>query len=540
MKATKNRTRVITATTTAILGMALISLVSCSSGESTTGQVTPGGSAGLQGPLVFVRNTDDKTLSVVKGTGDTGNTEISTMGKATPPEFGGNQLGDTQFSEGEWFFMNVGEANSVALIDPLSGATPIFNKLELVGRRPVHIYRDATDGEVLWIMNDGDAGTGLDNVTVKSINCNNNHGPTASGSVTIMHNSHTGPGGHIPEIIGRTCVRAVGHKVTAFSKPSAGNPIPLRAFVSTEISGQIAVIDNNPLSGTYFTLLNRIDMCNVAKEPTCDSDIETANGSHPHGIRWSRFSERVYSFQEGYLQIAEVNPDTLVITDTVDLPTPYTSFGGITPNGKFLIVRGTDKTNPNEVVGKIGVIDLTKPAPRVVEPTPVLTLPNVQPESFKFSPDGKRMFLTQSNAITGLSPNQLASLITDKLFALDSSTLPGALSVAATIDLVLAGGHSIDVLAEGAGVAKYVVVTNGNGTSTTTSPTAKPNSVSIINATTNTKTQDVPAGNNPGAAMVYYPGLASSGNQATASLTSGSGKKATSLLDGYDNHGMPE
>ena len=540
MKAIMTHTTVMSGAKAAMLGLALISLANCSSSDDTTPQVTGGGSAGLQGPLVFVRNTDDRTLSVVKGLGDTGNTVISIMGNGTPKEFGGNQLGDTQFSEGEWFFMNVGEANSVALIDPLSGATPIFNKLELVGRRPVHLYRDSTNGEVLWIMNDGDAGTGFDDVTVKSINCNSNHGPTASGSVTILHNAHTGPGGHIPEIIGRTCVRAVGHKVTAFSKPSAGNPIPLRAFVSTEISGQIAVIDNNPLSVTYLTLLNRIDMCNVAKEPTCDSDIETANGSHPHGIRWSRFSERVYSFQEGYLQIAEVNPDTLVITDKVDLPAPYTSFGGITPDGKFLIVRGIDKTNPNEVVGKIGVIDLTKPAPRVVEPAPVLTLPNVQPGSFKFSPDGKRMFLTQSNAITGLSPSQLTSLITDKLFVLDSSALPGALSVAATIDLVLAGGHSIDVLAEGAGVAKYVVVTNGNGTSTTTSPAAKPNSVSIINATTNTKTEDVPVGNNPGAAMVYSPGLASSGNQATASLTSGSGKKATSLLDGYDDHGVPE
>jgi YVTN family beta-propeller protein len=465
--------------------------------------------------LVFVRNTDDKTLSVVKGTGDTGNTVISIMGNGTPKEFGDNQLGDTQFSEGEWFFMNVGEANSVALIDPLSGATPILNKLELVGRRPVHLYRDSTNGEVVWIMNDGDAGTGLDDVTVKSINCNQTHGATASGSVTIIHNSHTGPGGHIPEIIGRVCVRAVGHKVAAFSKPTNTNPIPLRAFVSTEISGQIAVIDNNPLSANYLTLQNRIDMCNPLKELTCDSNIETANGSHPHGIRWSPSTEKVYSFQEGYLQIAEINPDTLAITDTVDLPAPYTSFGGITPDGRFLIVRGTDRTDPAQVVGKVGLIDLTKSTPRVVEPVPVLTLPNVQPGALKFSPDGKGMFLTQSNSVTGLSPGQLTALITDKLFVLDSSALP-TLSVAATIDLVPAGGHSIDLLAEGAGVAKYVVVTNAKGTSQTTSPTATPNSVSVINTTTNTKTQDVPVGNNPGAVMIYAPGTAAAGNQASS------------------------
>ena len=61
MKAPKNRTIVITSAATAILGLALISLTSCSSGDSSTPAVTTGGSAALQGPLVFVttRLTDD-------------------------------------------------------------------------------------------------------------------------------------------------------------------------------------------------------------------------------------------------------------------------------------------------------------------------------------------------------------------------------------------------------------------------------------------------------------------------------------------------
>lgn len=62
MKANKNRTRVITGATTAILGMALISLVSCSSGDSSSSTVAPGGSAGLQGPIVFVHNGTEKQL----------------------------------------------------------------------------------------------------------------------------------------------------------------------------------------------------------------------------------------------------------------------------------------------------------------------------------------------------------------------------------------------------------------------------------------------------------------------------------------------
>lgn len=48
MKANKNRTRVITGATTAILGMALISLVSCSSGDSSSSTVAPAAARGCR------------------------------------------------------------------------------------------------------------------------------------------------------------------------------------------------------------------------------------------------------------------------------------------------------------------------------------------------------------------------------------------------------------------------------------------------------------------------------------------------------------
>jgi YVTN family beta-propeller protein len=41
------------------------------------------------------------------------------------------------------------------------------------------------------------------------------------------------------------------------------------------------------------------------------------------------------------------------------------------------------------------------------------------------------------------------------------------------------------------------------------------NSVSIINATTNAKTQDVQVGQGPGTVMIYYPGAATARNQAS-------------------------
>jgi hypothetical protein len=150
MKASKNRTRVITSAATVMLGLGLISLSSCSSGDSSTGQVTTGGSAALQGPIAFVRNrgiADQNSLSVI-GTDTQGNLKIvSTMGAPPVSEFENNALEDMQFSNGEWVFVNLGEGNKVATIDPLSGATPIYEDSLLTGTRPVHIYRDPTETE---------------------------------------------------------------------------------------------------------------------------------------------------------------------------------------------------------------------------------------------------------------------------------------------------------------------------------------------------------------------------------------------------------
>ena len=90
----------------------------------------------------------------------------------------------------------------------------------------------------------------------------------------------------------------------------------------------------------------------------------------------------------------------------------------------------------------------------------------------------------------------------------------------------------MDVLAQGAagaGEAKYIVVSNSTD-----------NSVSIINTTDNLIKQTVTVGPTPGGVMVYYPGAAAAGNQATSSLTGGSSAKPLVLPERLDDHGMPE
>jgi len=476
---TMKRRRYSSCITMGALGLALISLAACSSGDSTpiTGTPTSGGSAGLTNPLVFINNTGEKTLETIKHDGDTNNQSIGKLGGNN--EFQGTALGDMTSSAGDWVFLNLSAANGVALIDPLSGAKPIFETILPTGERPVHIYRDAVDGQVIWSMNDGNATTGID-----SINC------SEVGSVSVLHNSHLGPGGEVPKLVKTLCL-GVGHKVAAFSKPTVSDAtIPKRTFITNAKSGEMSVIDNNAASGTYLTVINKIDLCDKDKEPTksCDSDVATPNASSPHGIAWSNATGKVYSRQEGYENVVEVDPDTMKSVRKVDVA-PFTS-SGISPDGKFLFLRATDKTtNPDHVLGKLGVIDLTA-NPLAVTPLP--DLQDIAPGSFKFSPDGTKLYLTQSNDNTGLTAAQQANLKRDKLVVLNTAALPAAPTVTTEIDLLPSpGGHSLDLHVHD-GTLKHLWVTNKDD-----------NSVSVINAASNQLVQRVAVGSAPGGLMVY-------------------------------------
>ena len=546
------RKQYLTYAKTGLLGLALIGLASCSSGDSSTPVVTSSGSAALQGPLVFVHNGTAKTTSVIALRGDTGNSVIHTMGNGIAETghalgaYNGNAPGDMQFSEGEWLFINVGAANGVTLIDPLSGAQPIFESILQVGRLPAHIYRDPTDGQIIWTMIEGDA-TGLDDVTgtIKDTGVIVDCSTTGGGAVTIIHNSHIPSAGLVPEIIGKVCLYAKGHKVAAFS---SGLGVPKRAFVSSQVSGEIAVIDNDQTSSDYLKLINRIDLCDPVKEltklvpATCNPEVGfpvttafTPNNSAPHGIRFSLATKKVYSLQVGYQEIAEIDPNTLDVTRKLSLAgTPYTSYG-ITPDGKYLFLRGVDTTtNAANLLGKIAVVDLvTNPlAPLAI--TPFTDLENIVPAGFKFAPDGKRLYMLASNTATGNGAqpgNQLKNI----LMEFDATNLPAQPTLLRNISLeVTAGNHSFDIYADGpagAGSAKYVVVSNGTGS----------NSVSIINATNAAvPKQNVAVGVGAGTIMVYYPDAALNNNQATSSLTGGAAAAPAVLPERLDDHGMKE
>ena len=352
--------------------------------------------------------------------------------------------------------------------------------------------------------------------------------------MTALHNSHLGPGGTPPFVLGTTCLLADGHKVATFS---SGAGIPKRVFVTSEDAGEMAVIDDDEASANYRKMINRIDLCNSTKEAApCNNESATPlttaftpNSSAPHGIRWSKLTKKVYSILEGYHHIVEIDPTTLAITKTFDLTgTPYTSYG-ISPDGRFLLLRG-QTTAPDPQAIKLGILDLSV-TPAVRTDLTIAALDGASPGSFKFSPDGKRFYILAGNAA--------ATTKKDRLFAFDASTLtatPPALTFILEIPLIAGGdsvgfnsAHSMDVLAQGAGEAKYIVVSNKIS-----------NSVSIINATDNLVKQTVPVGPIPGGVIVYEPGATSTGNQATSSLTVPLKAKTSALPDQIDDHGMPK
>lgn len=469
-----------------MVGLALVALSACSQGDSTSEVPAPGGSAGLSGPIAFVNNTGDKTLASVAIKGDSGNVVLGTIDAA---EFENAALGDMQFSDEDWIFVNLAAANKVATIDPLTAATPTHEVNLQAGTRPVHMYRDRSNGEVIWIMNDGDNAQGTTTSGDDLVNC----AAQGGGSVTVIHNSHLGPGGSPPTVLGTTCLLADGHKVAAFAENG-------RVFVSSTTAGEIAVLDGVETSATYRQMVARIDLCDPTKETCNDESLTTLtnpftpNGSEPHGIRWSKLTKKVYSFQEGYGQIAEIDPASLAVTKTFDLAgTPYTGFG-VSPDGKYLLLRG-ETTAPQST--RLGVIDLSAATPAIAD-LAIPELDGTSPGAFKFSPDSKRFYILAGNGATATKR--------DRLFAFDWTTVaPPALTLLREIPLVSTGVHNFDVLAQGAGEAKYLIVSNA----------APANSVTIINATDHQVKQTVPVGQNPEGVMVFASGAARAGNQAS-------------------------
>jgi YVTN family beta-propeller protein len=484
--------------------LTLMMLTACGGEDSESEVNSP-----LSTPMAFVVNQDDTTVTTIRLDGK-GAPVINTLSLGPARS---DVIGGVTFSLGEWIFVTHTAGNRVAFIDPIGALAPILEDFldasgdPKVGQRPKRVYRDPLDKEILWTMNEGDPGTGIDAVA----NC------PVGGSTTVLHNSHIAIGGEKPHIRKTPCLFGKGEQFAAFSRPTAANPGLLqRAFISSKTTGLVSVVTADATDGANrWSALIPIDLCDNAKE-ACDGSPFTANTAAPAGMFWSQLTGKVYAFLSGYSAIVEIDPVAFVITRRCDvaLPPPSTTIFhsmGMTPDGQFLFLVGEDLfSDQTKVIGKFGVVDLTQPVLSLATLS-IPQLDNIRPATFQFTPNGTRLYLTQSNTTGDLAfAAQVHNLKKDKLLVFSLSTLPAAPLSLAELSLPPANMHAMDLWITGpqaAGSAKAVVVTNAtpgvNG------------SVTLIDAATNAITQTIPVGRNPKQVTVYYVGLAASDNQAT-------------------------
>jgi len=250
-------------------------------------------------------------------------------------------------------------------------------------------------------MYDGDRETGCD-----ELNCG------ASGSsVTVID---AASGRDMPRYLQTICVGR-GHHVATFVGPVAAFPdIPQRAVVSNLLDGSISVVGNDPADPqSYLKVLETINLCEPDKEDFNAAAIP--NNAFPHGKVFSAHTGRIYSLNNGYGTIAVINPVNNLIERTIELKLSSNLL--LSPDGRFIIGKGADrKTDPEHVVGRLTVVDAVS---GTVEST--LDVPDLYPSTYRFTPDGSRLYVTSAATGKGVQRDNLKK---DVIQIYDTSALP--------------------------------------------------------------------------------------------------------------------
>lgn len=262
---------------------------------------------------------------------------------------------------------------------------------------PAYAYRDDAHGRI-WFMNDGDKETGND-----TLNCGDQ-----GASVTIVERSSA-------RVLKTLCVGR-GHHVTLFWQAAEGQSCqPARkAFVSNLLDGTISVVGND--ADDPETFLQIIDTINLAEAEHEDGRADALpNKAFPHGMVYSAVSGRLYNLNNGYGSIAVIDP----VSHAIERRLPLKGCSNLldSPDGRFLIGKGADrKSDPEHVIGRLVVIDAVSG-----EQLQSLSLPDYYPSVYRFSPDGRRLYLTSASTGKGAQRDNLNKTVVQ---VYDTSRLP--------------------------------------------------------------------------------------------------------------------
>jgi hypothetical protein len=288
--------------------------------------------------------------------------------------------GDSTGTANNHIFANLTDSNKVAVLNIDSSGARLAKYID-AGSRPVHIYQDST-GKI-WSMNDGNSG--VDNINSA---CN-----TASvGSVTVIKDGAKGAAdADAGTLLKHICVGKGHHKAIFTTSPQ-------RAFVSSITDNTISVIDNEPTSSSYLTVI---------------STLSLGTGAGPHGFSYSSVSGNVYISAQTAGTVIAVNPSTLAMTT---ISTPKSGPSTASPNGQYIALPGKDTTtDTSHVIGKVTILNVSTNAFTTVSVT------DVSPDHMMFNSDGTRLYVASAQAGSG---NQVTNLKQNVLLVYDSSNLP--------------------------------------------------------------------------------------------------------------------
>ncbi len=264
-----------------------------------------------------------------------------------------------------------------------------------------YAYRDPAAAHV-WFTIDGDKETGCD-----TLNCG------ATGSSVMVLDAAPG-GGEAAALLKVICVGR-GHHVVTFTAPSQAFPdIPRRAFVSNLLDGTISVVGNDPAEqDSYLQVIDTINLCEPEREKDGTSGVP--NNAFPHGKVFSPRSGRIYSLNNGYGTIAVINPVSQRIEQRIELEVSSNLL--LSPDGRFLIGKGADrKSDTQHVIGRLSVVDALTGSVETV-----LDVPDLYPSTYRFSPDGSKLYVTSAATGKGV---QRDNLKIDVLQVYDAGALP--------------------------------------------------------------------------------------------------------------------
>lgn len=270
-------------------------------------------------------------------------------------------------------FLGVRNTGKAVLLDPQTQR--IYEQAGVpVDVNPTYAY-PYSERTQLWFSNDGDEESGNDVL----------HCGDKGSSVTVIDRATA-------TVLKTLCIGR-GHHVCVFCAPTATRPdIPLLAFVSNLLDGTLSIIGNDPADpATYLKVLGTLNLLEEDKEK--DPKTGIPNNAFPHGMVFSPVTGKIYNLNNGYGTVVVVDPVSRAIEQRIRLAGCSNLL--LSPDGRFVLGKGADRKSDSEhVLGKLAVIDAVQA--RMVSES---SLKDFYPSTFRFSPDGKKLYVT--SAATG-------------------------------------------------------------------------------------------------------------------------------------------